>query len=131
MSLLNVMQCKMSKDECRRTAKYNHVGQNLYELCSSSNYSPTELVIDWAIKSWFDAHYVMPNADELKNLTVAGIETSGDFLQIVKSNANRIGCSVVKYLDPKNYRCSLIGCNYSVGNVIGYSTYEMGKRKLA
>lgn len=128
MSLINAMQCKMSKDECIRTSKFKHVGQNLYELCSSSNYSPTELVIDWAIRSWFDAHHTLSNLDDIKKVSEAGLETSEQFLQMVKSNANRIGCSAVKYLDSRKYRCTLVGCNYNVGNVIGYPTYEMGKK---
>lgn len=46
------------------------------------------------------------------------IEKSGPFLQIIKNNTDRIGCSIVTYFDLRNYTCTLFGCNYNVGNFV-------------
>lgn len=127
MSLVNSLQCRKAKDECRRTSKYKKVGQNMYELCSSSNYSPPELVIDWAIRSWFDAHNAVSAEEDLTNTSFGAMDEGEDFLQLVKSNSDRIGCSVVKYRDARKYRCTLVGCNYNTGAMAGQPTYAIGK----
>lgn len=126
MSLINVMQCKLTNDECRRTVKYKHVGQNLYELCSSSNYSPIGKVIDFAIKSWFDEYHEIHHLSEEHFVDDSGLEKSGRFLQVVKANADRIGCSAIEYRDVRNHHCTVIGCNYNAGSIVDIPTYEIG-----
>lgn len=126
MSLTNAMQCKMVKDECRRTAKYKQVGQNLYELCSSANYLPINIAIDFAVKSWYEENQQITNLSEEHNVDEDTLAKSGQFLQVVKSNADRIGCSIVQYLDVKNYRCTSISCNYNAESIVGVPTYEIG-----
>lgn len=126
MSLTNAMQCKMAKDECRRTANYKQVGQNLYELCSSSNYLPIDKAIDIAVSSWFDEYHKITNLTEEHYVDENVLAKSGQFLQVIKSNADRIGCSAIQYLDEKNYRCTVIGCNYNAESIVGVPTYEIG-----
>lgn len=126
MSLTNAMKCKMTNDKCHRTAKYKQVGQNLYELCSSSNYSPIDKVVEFAIKSWFDEYHEISDLSEEHFVDNSSLAKSGRFLQVVKGNADRIGCSAVEYLDDRNYRCTVIGCNYNAGSIVDVPTYEIG-----
>lgn len=126
MSLTNAMKCKMTEDKCHRTAKYKQVGQNLYEICSSSNYSPIDKVIDFAIKSWFDEYHEISDLSEEHFVDDSSLAKSGRFLQVVKSNADRIGCSAIEYHDVRNYRCTVIGCNYNAGSIVNVPTYEIG-----
>lgn len=126
MSLTNIMQCKMVADQCRRTANYKEVGQNLYELCSSSNYSPIGRVIDFAIKSWFDEYHEISHLSEEHFVEDSGLAKSGRFLQVVKSNADRIGCSAIQYRDTRSHHCTVIGCNYNAGSIVDVPTYEIG-----
>lgn len=126
MSLTNAMQCRLVKDKCHRTAAYKNVGQNVFELCSSNDYSPTNIAIDIAIRSWFDEHHQINDLSEQHFVEIDGLAKSGQFLQVIKSNADRIGCSIVEYLDTRNYRCVVIGCNYNAGSIVDVPTYEIG-----
>lgn len=116
----------MAQDKCHRTSKYKQVGQNVYELCSSSNYSPIVKVIEFAIKSWFDEYHEISDLSEEHFVDDSALAKSGRFLQVVKSNADRIGCSAIEYLDERNYRCTVIGCNYNAGSIVDVPTYEIG-----
>lgn len=126
MSLTNVMQCKMAKDQCHRTANYKRPGQNLYETCASSSYVDTDDTIGMAIKSWYDQHNRLSEIYQEHSVDNEIIAKSGSYLQIIKNNADRIGCSIIKYLDPRDYTCTLFGCNYNAGNVVGIPTYNVG-----
>lgn len=127
MSLTNAMQCKLGRDKCHRTAAYKLVGQNVYELCSSSNYSPIKVVIDIAIRSWFDEYHELLNlAEDQLYVETSPLDKSGQFLQVIKSSADRIGCSAIEYLNARDYRCTVVGCNYNVENIIDVPTYEIG-----
>lgn len=127
MSLTTALQCKMAHDECFRTANYKHGGQNVYEKC----YKPDELpfpsdIAKVGVHSWIDEYSNISDISIehfVDNDTIARI---GRYLQVVKNNADRIGCSIVQYFNYADLVCSLFVCNYNVGNKIDYPTYEIG-----
>lgn len=127
MSLTTAVQCKMAHDECVRTANYKHGGQNLFGKC----YKPNELpyrndIVKEGVYSWINEYSNISDISIehfVDNDTIAQI---GRYLQVVKNNADRIGCSMVQYSNSADLTCSLFVCNYNVGNMINHPTYEIG-----
>lgn len=126
MSLTNVMQCKLTRERCRRTANYKHVGQNFYEVCSSAKSSPISRAFDLAIRSWVDEHNRISELSEEHFVDWSALKNTGRFLQLVKSNADRVGCSAIEYRDVRNYRCTIIECFYNARSIANVPTYEIG-----
>lgn len=126
MSLQNAMQCQVSNDECRRTARYKVVGQNLHQYCSNPA-TPIDDVIWQGVNNWFDQYVNIKSLDEVHRLgSTRAPKSILSFTQMVQSKANRIGCSVIQHRDNRNQNCVLIGCNYNVGNLVGYPLYKIG-----
>lgn len=128
MSLTNAVQCKMAYDECVRTANYKHAGQNVYEKCYESHgrlQYPSD-VAEHGVMSWIDEFHNVSDISIEHFVDKEIIAKFGRYLQVVKNNADRIGCSIVRYHNSEDLICDLLVCNYNVGNLIGYPTYEIG-----
>lgn len=127
MSLTTAVQCRAAHDECVRTAAYKHGGQNVYEKC----YKPNELpyrndIIKYGVRSWINEYVNISDISIEHFVDSDAIAQFGRYLQIVKYNADRIGCSMVQYSNSEDLICSLLVCNYNVGNMIDNPTYEVG-----
>lgn len=127
MSLTTAVQCQTAHDECVRTANYKHGGQNMYEKC----YKPDELpypsdIAKVGVHSWINEYSNISDISIEHFVDNATIAQIGRYLQVVKNNADRIGCSLVQYTNSADLVCSLFVCNYNVGNLIDYPTYEIG-----
>lgn len=125
------MQCKMAHDKCRNTAKYKFAGQNLYYSCSNPNnqYASKSIAhaVNESMELWYDEYKDVPNISEVRSFDSSGATKKiGHFTQLVFSLADRVGCSVVKYNDEKDWNCVLVACNYNVGNVVGDPLYNIG-----
>lgn len=60
---LNTKQCKMSHDQCRKTAKFEYPGQNLGEMGTSGpHYDPVE-VVKSVLNDWYDEHRYARQSD--------------------------------------------------------------------
>lgn len=127
MSLTNAVQCKAARDECVRTANYKHAGQNVYEECHGPGRLPIPSDIAQAgVYSWINEYSNISDISIEHFVDDNIIAKIGRYLQVVKNNADRIGCSMVRYSNSEDLTCSLLVCNYNVGNVIDYPTYEIG-----
>lgn len=128
MSLTNAVQCKMAYDKCVRTANYKHAGQNIYEKCYSADkiLHPNDIVTA-GMHSWIDEFHNISDVSVEHFVNADVIAKIGRYLQVVKNNADRIGCSLVEYNNTDDsVLCALLVCNYNAGNVIGVPTYEVG-----
>lgn len=127
MSLQNAVQCDMRHDYCRKTAKYLHAGQNIFRSCGSPNYETIPNAVNQSMEDWYREYKDVPSMEAIHRLgTVKAQRQIGHFTQVIQSRANRIGCSMVKYINQRDWRCVLITCNYAVGNIAPKSAYKIG-----
>lgn len=128
ISLRNGLNCKMEHDACRRTAKYKTAGQNLALFGSKPNFRPIEEAIKGAVEGWYNEFIDVPHIKEVEKMGSSGADFSkiGHWVQLVQAKANRIGCSIVQYTDQDGWKQTLIGCNYSAGNLVGTPIYRFG-----
>lgn len=118
----------MEHDACRNTAKYKTAGQNLAKLGSKPNHRPLKEAIESGITMWYNEYKDVPSLAEVKKIGSSG----GDFFKIghwnqfMQSRAHRIGCSVVQYTDRSGWKQTLVGCNYSAGNLKKHPMYAIG-----
>lgn len=117
----------MNHDQCRRTPKFKAAGQNLYMTMNNPDYGDVKQAIRNAVKAWFDENKKMSDKSEINKFTGKNLMATGHFTQLVWASANRIGCSIMKYVG-NNWHTILIGCNYSCGNMMG--KMESKKKKL-
>lgn len=121
------MDCQPTSDQCRRTAKYKVVGQNMFHQCSTARVSSIPHIILEGVNNWFNQRFNLHDLNEIYRLQSTAAPTKIQlFTQMVQSKANRIGCSAVSYLDNRNWNCVLIGCNYNAGNLQQYPVYTVG-----
>lgn len=117
----------MPHNECVRTANYKHGGQNVYEQCDRPDKLPFPSdIAKMGVHAWINEYSNISDISIehfVDNDTIAQI---GRYLQVVKNNADRIGCSIVQYSNAADLVCSLFVCSYNVGNLINYPTYEIG-----
>lgn len=128
MSLRNGLSCKMEHDECRRTEKYKTAGQNLALAGSKPNFRPIKEAIKGAVKGWYDEFKDVESVKEVEELGSSGSDFSkiGHWNQLVQAYADRIGCSIVQFTDQNGWKQTLIGCNYSAGNLMGSPMFTFG-----
>lgn len=100
---------------CLRSAKYKEIGQTSTRGCSQSSV-PTEAIINMAMKAWYDQYENVPNLQEIESLasTSDNIYDFTSWGQLMKSEANRIGCSIVQYSESYS-KCKMLTCTYSAG----------------
>lgn len=118
----------MAYDDCVRTANYKHAGQNVYEKCYEPNGRlpiPSDIA-KYGVLSWVDEFHNISDISIEHFVDNEIIAKIGRYLQVIKNNADRIGCSIVRYHNSENLICDLLVCNYNVGNLIDYPTYEVG-----
>ncbi|KAF5304516.1 hypothetical protein FQA39_LY09567 [Lamprigera yunnana] len=116
-------------DTCRRTRKFEHVGQNLGYLSSpSSNVNVTKVMLE-LIRYWYDEVALFNNEWVLdtreRNAKV------GHYTQMVWADTYRLGCAAVQYTsiqnDGRKWHELLFVCNYGPGgNYIGLPLYKPG-----
>lgn len=128
MSLTNAVNCKMAHDECVRTANYKHAGQNVYQKCyHPMSWFPIPSDIgNQGVQSWINEFHNVSDISIEHFVDNDIIAKYGRYLQVVKNNADRVGCSIVRYHNSEDFICDLLVCNYNVGNLIDYPTYEIG-----
>lgn len=116
-----VAQCYANKcvpryDECRRTEKFQLVGQNFY-VSYGNNICKTKNVFRSAVQAWYG---------EITEMTVNCLKyysgCAGHFTQLVWAETTNLGCGRVLFADT----CHII-CNYGpAGNTIGQPVYKPG-----
>lgn len=127
MSLHNAVQCQMIDDKCHRTFNYKTVGQNKHVICEKPDHVSISGAVNEAMTTWFSEYKFVPSLDAIQQFGSAPADSPiKHFTQMVQSNADRIGCSIVRYIRKGKLKCTLIGCNYSVGNVKGLPVYKTG-----
>lgn len=131
MSLHNAVQCQMVDDKCRRTFDYKTVGQNTHAICEKPNHVSIGAAVTESINTWFSEYRNVPNLEAVQNYGISETDRPiKHFTQLVQSKADRIGCSIVRYIRNGKHgllKCTIIGCNYSVGNVNGFPIYKTGE----
>lgn len=130
MSLHNAVQCQMVEDNCRRTFNYKTAGQNTHAICDKPDYVPIGAAVNESLNTWFSEYKNVPNLDAIQNYgSIQADSPIKQFTQMVQSNADRIGCSIVRYIRKGRHgslKCTIIGCNYSAGNVNGLPVNKIG-----
>lgn len=129
MALQNVAQCEMKHDNCRRTKRFVHTGQNLYYFCSNKNISPDD--ITHVIDGWFSEytnvpeHWIhsFPTRKEPRPKSMVG-----HFIQMIWYNSFAMGCAIVKSasLSEECQHLAHLACNYATGNIAESPIYKVG-----
>lgn len=132
MSLHNAVHCQLIDDKCRRTFNYKTVGQNIHVICEKPKHISIGASVNEAITTWFSQYENVTDSEAVQKFDSTTTHSIHHFTQLVQSKADRIGCSIVRYnrrrkgLFKKPYKCILIVCNYSAGNLKGFPTYKIG-----
>lgn len=131
MSLANALKCEMVQyDNCRNTAKFKMVGQNIYREHTRPFARPIKIVIDEAIQEWYDECKYVTNLQEVERLGSSGVAFNkiSHWAQLVQSKANRIGCSAVRFTGQEiRARATYMVCSYSAGSrFIDFPIFSFG-----
>ncbi|XP_053691269.1 venom allergen 3 homolog [Sabethes cyaneus] len=121
----NARRCVYGHDQCRNTAAFKAVGQN---IAMKSYYGISFSTID-LIKAFVNAWYVeyaIANATIIasypRGYTGPAI---GHFTQIVADRVTQLGCSFVTFNTPPWINQYFV-CNYSITNIVGQPVYVSG-----
>ncbi|XP_001865174.2 antigen 5 like allergen Cul n 1 [Culex quinquefasciatus] len=120
---LNVNKCEFEHDKCHNTKKYPDSGQNIAMYGSSEDTVDAEATLKKLVQEWWDErHFAGPKL--IKKLYMK--EKALHFTMLVRSNASRVGCAMIKYKKGDNTWVQLV-CNYSYTNMIGTPVYGHGQ----
>lgn len=119
-------------DNCRRTEKYNHVGQNLGFINSSISFDKSNQIKP-ILKSLIFLWY-----DEVKNFNNQWINKTenredvvvGHYTQLIWAQTTEIGCALSYYttFNNRKWHHLLLVCNYGPGgNYLGLPVYTIGE----
>ena len=115
----------MKHDLCRSTRDYKYAGQNLAYRANSGNFEPLDTLIEKVIKCWYDEVGNAAQSDINKCCNSESGKTIGHFTQVVNDRAKQVGCAIATYTE-KEWKTSLMACNYAITNLIGSNVYTSG-----
>lgn len=115
----------MFHDSCRSTAEFKYAGQNLALRSVGGAFEPLDVLIEKIIKSWYEEVANTAQSDIDKCCASASGKTVGHFTQIVTDRATHVGCAISSYTE-KQWKTSLITCNYAFTNIHGMRVYLSG-----
>ncbi|KAF5284730.1 hypothetical protein FQR65_LT13432 [Abscondita terminalis] len=116
-------------DACRRTRKFEHVGQNLgYINSSANNINITQAILE-LMGYWYDEVAIFNN-QWVTDTRDRGVKV-GHYTQMVWADTHKLGCAAVHYTtnqpDGSKWYELLFVCNYAPGgNYIGMPVYKPG-----
>ena len=116
----------MNHDKNRSTKDFTMAGQNLNFQSSDPTFDPTDDVISRSVQSWYDEVKNAVQSDIDKCCGSAFGKSVGHFTQIVTDRAIAVGCAIATYTD-KQWKTSLMACNYAFTNTVGTRVYVSGK----
>ncbi|EDS41254.1 venom allergen 5 [Culex quinquefasciatus] len=120
---LNANKCLFEHDKCHNTKKYPDSGQNIASWGTSGDDIDVESTLKTLVQEWWDErHFATPKL--MKKLFDK--EKALHFTMLVRSNASRVGCGMVKYRSGEWLWVQLV-CNYSYTNMIGTPVYTAGE----
>ncbi|KAL7641608.1 UNVERIFIED_CONTAM: hypothetical protein RMT77_007481 [Armadillidium vulgare] len=120
--------------ECRRSAKFNFVGENLNDMTTSS---PLEQLfefatVDRATEGWRNEKDFFPPS-EIQKFPLGRNEHGsislayGHFTQMIWANTTNIGCAKIGFVNQYNKSEIIISCLYGeAGNIINEPIYRKG-----
>lgn len=117
-------------DKCRRTVKYDHVGQNLgYVYSTNPKINKVKLIKDLTVL-WYeevaDFNNTWVNFHEKREHVVVG-----HYTQLIWAETTDIGCAMsyyTEYIANELFHQIVFVCNYGPGgNFIGKPVYKIGK----
>lgn len=120
MSLHNAVQCQLVVDRCRRTFNYKTVGQNTYSICEKKRHVPIRAAVEEALSTWFNEHKNITSMDVVQHFGNPADRPIKHFTQMVKSKADRIGCSIIRFARKNTMlfngqrKCTMIGVGRNV-----------------
>ncbi|KAG4071195.1 hypothetical protein HA402_001185 [Bradysia odoriphaga] len=132
---INAKSCTYGHDDCRNTASYRFVGQNIalnwYSVGYPRQYMlSAESFASYYIDQWFNEYRdaSMNDIYRFRSIRNSKGQMIGHFTQMVKSDANRVGCAITTYVNryaSNSFNYYLV-CNYNLENIEEKSTYYVG-----
>lgn len=116
----------MKHDNCRSTKQFKYAGQNLAYRANSEAFEPIQSLIGKVVKDWYDEVENAAQSDIEKCCLSSSRKTIGHFTQIVTDRATEVGCAIARYTE-KQWKTSLLACNYAFTNLIGEKVYVSGE----
>ncbi|CAH1173570.1 unnamed protein product [Phaedon cochleariae] len=116
-------------DVCRRSHKFEYVGQNLGSVSSTSPNIDLVKSLKELILGWYDevADYNSTWIDDTRPRE----KEIGHYTQLIWASTTTIGCAVSYYstvIDEENWYVLLLVCDYGPGgNYLGSPVYRLGK----
>lgn len=131
MSQVNALLCNNNANghSCFSTTKYKIPGSNSIEMCQWVKYvGPIENLINLATQSWYDSHKSLNNLEEIETVGIScdANNNFGAWMQMVQSNADRIGCSMIEYTKQNEYYCKRLVCNNNAAVLQGLPVFTFG-----
>lgn len=113
----------MNHDQCRNTAQFRFVGQNLGFRANTAGYEGISAFISNVVNAWYN-EVKDANSSDIDNCCGA-VSQIGHFLQMVQDQAAFIGCAISRYSNGR-WKVLLLACNYSYANILTQSVYAIG-----
>lgn len=112
---------------CLRTARYKITNLNNYGICSWPLAITTEEIINVAMHEWYDGHKNVRNLQDIESFGTTDVNANNyrQWGQLVKSKANRVGCTVLEYSNDDS-KCKTVLCNYSGGIIQHEPIFTIG-----
>uniref|UniRef100_A0A1I8PPD0 SCP domain-containing protein n=1 Tax=Stomoxys calcitrans TaxID=35570 RepID=A0A1I8PPD0_STOCA len=125
LSALNLLQCDLKHDKCRRTPTHPYVGQNLASLTWNTKELSIEEILTLLVDYWYKEHQYI-TMDHIKYFPRANLPHAiGHFTQMAQERANAVGCAVMRH-SSEDLRHVLLACNYSFANFYNVTIYRHG-----
>uniref|UniRef100_A0A1I8MZI0 Venom allergen-1 n=1 Tax=Musca domestica TaxID=7370 RepID=A0A1I8MZI0_MUSDO len=119
----NVLQCEMSHDKCRNTAKFKFAGQNLAWRSFTGTPNVQQLLIA-SINAWYaEQKYTKWSQLQSYPPNYKG-PAIGHFTALMGERNIAVGCAASTYSTPGvGYKTFLVACNYATTNMLGKPIY--------
>lgn len=116
----------MQHDACRSTQNYRYAGQNLAYQANGRAFEPIDTLVEKVVNDWYKEVSNAAQADIDKCCNSKSGKTIGHFTQLVTDRATQVGCAISRYTE-KQWKTSLMACNYAFTNLVGEKVYISGK----
>uniref|UniRef100_A0A1L8DR66 Putative salivary antigen 5-related protein n=1 Tax=Nyssomyia neivai TaxID=330878 RepID=A0A1L8DR66_9DIPT len=125
----NVRTCKFAHDQCRATNICQYAGQNLATMMSLPEHRDINYTIKNLTREWFWEYRWAKQSQLDKYVGGPGKDGKqiGHFTAFVHEKSDKVGCAIARFTNSKNFKETLLACNYCYTNMLNERIYTSGK----
>uniref|UniRef100_A0A1Y9INH0 Venom allergen-1 n=1 Tax=Anopheles melas TaxID=34690 RepID=A0A1Y9INH0_9DIPT len=122
----NVRSCVYGHDECRNTALFRFVGQNIAIVRYSGPRKSVLELLHEEIYGWWSEANSTTQANLRRFPSEEPLSQIGHFTQMVSDRTWKMGCAAQQWTEHKVFNVLYFVCNYSFTNMVGEPVYVPG-----